>query len=217
MTRQSGHENVLGPPRESISIFHVPTRQTVNAPVVRLTGQLAFEYIKKQWWTNLGVRPEVYQEEEDFNWDWRAEARHVAKNPDFGCYAAITTADGITEIQGAVIYDMRSKTPGPDPKPAVYGKFLATAPRNRESVVGETRAMYRGVGEGLLLLALMDSVYEGYHGRMFLQSLDRAVGFYRSRGFQETIDTKDGTVYYEIGEKAAKDLLKSRGLDLWRP
>lgn len=213
---RSEYEDLLGPPRQSIPIFHVPTKEQVSARVVRLTGKLAFEYIKKKWWSNLGVDRAILENEEDYEWDWRAEARRVAKKDDFGCYAALTTVNEIQEIQGAIVYDLRGQTPGPEPRPAVYGKYLATAPRNRESVVGVGKAIYRGVGEGLLTIALLDSFFEGYRGRMFLQSLDRAVDFYRKRGFKETIDSKDGTLYYEIEEEEAKALLVRRGIDLWR-
>jgi hypothetical protein len=182
MASHPEYESLLGPPRQSIPIFHVPTQKLVSARIVRLTGQTAFEYIKKRWWSNLGVEPDVLRNEEHYEWDWRAEARRVAKKPDFGCYAAQTTVNEIPEIQGAIIYDLRGLTPGPDPKPAVYGKYLATAPRNRQSVVGEGKAIYRGVGEGLLTIALLDGFFEGYQGRMFLQSLDRAIDFYRKEG-----------------------------------
>lgn len=47
MTSQPDYENLLGPPRQSIPILHVPTQKSVSARIVRLTGQVAFEYIKK--------------------------------------------------------------------------------------------------------------------------------------------------------------------------
>ena len=182
--------------------------------VVRLTDltpRIARRSIVKKWWANLPVPLAVSAREADQAWDWEGEVRRIAGDPDFRGYVALTaTDDHEVEAQGAMICDLRARSIREPARPALYLRLLAVAPRNRFRLVREA-AVFRGVGEGLVRIALMESYQAGFLGRVIVRSLPEATGFYEKQSFTKEIDPISGREYYEIDGETALSILKREG------
>jgi len=71
-------------------------------------------------------------------------------------------------------------------------EYLADAPCNRLDYAADP--LYRGVGEGLKYLAILQSYEWGLRGRISLYSLPKALAFYENLNFVETGDRVDRIV-----------------------
>jgi hypothetical protein len=81
--------------------------------------------------------------------------------------------------------------------------YLATNPANRTAGQG-----LKYVGIGLIAVALARSVERGAGGRICLESLPGAAGFYESLGMEkQTHRSADGNLVYSLEPAAAAQLL----------
>ncbi len=128
----------------------------------------------------------------------------------FGYVALTATPDKKLQAQGAMVCDLAASSLREPGRPALYLQNVASRPLNRVRLV-ENRAIYRGVGEGLVRLAMLESYRVGYQGRVLLQPLPESEKFYEDRKFALCLDPVRGRRYYEIGGGNAQSLLKKEG------
>lgn len=122
---------------------------------------------------------------------------------------AIETENGA--IQGAIVYRINAESQLEPGRLAIYGEYLATAPRNRPWLVNPPHL--RGVGRGLLLAAVTHSYQLGLEGRIWLTSLpsERTRDFYVNLGFEVIFQKPDGTIDFELPSARALEWLKDEG------
>jgi hypothetical protein len=176
------------------------------APVIQLRREIANTQIDRVWWTEIDRPLRPVEQEPDRHWDWRELVSRQLNKPTFDAIA-IQTAD--RAVQGAMIYRIDAKSALADGQYSVFVDRLASAPRNRASLVADPR--FREVGKGLLSYAIATSYAIGFSGRVNLFAVAN-VEFYVKLGFQETAIGNGQERLYELPALAALDLLKQRGL-----
>jgi len=98
--------------------------------------------------------------------------------------------------------DLKPRSMGPAQRIVV--DYLATNPANRVADQG-----LKHVGIGLLALAVVLSFEFRKEGRIRLESLSGAVGFYESLGMvRQARRSRDGNSIFELGSEEAKQLLE---------
>lgn len=95
----------------------------------------------------------------------------------------------------------------------VYVPFLEAAPWN--VVLAATRRRYRNVGTTLLLIATSQSSSLNFDGRVGLNSIEQARGFYEHHGFAAKFGADCDSIFYETymeleAEAAELLILRSR-------
>lgn len=198
------------PPRPSISITRREPVEEVKARVARLTPRLARKLILRGWWTDLPVPLAVHSAEGDHGWAWDEYAAPIQDDPLYGSYVALTATGRWLEAQGAIIYRLDALSLLEPGQGAAYLQFVASAPRNRKLLVGEW-AKYRGVGEELVVMAMLDSIYNGRGGRLLGEPLPEAIPFYEKLNFLRALDPQSGRIYYEIPGAEAQVHIRERG------
>jgi hypothetical protein len=192
---------------QDVTLTLDPPGTEVQARLVRLTREVAADRIDGQWW-NIGGSKTTREAEGDHSWRWRRiiGALRVRANSEA---LAIETDDGA--IQGAIVYRIDARSQLEPGQGAVYGDWLATAPRNRHWLVNPP--YLRGVGKALLLAAVRHSYLLGLGGRVWLTSLpsERTQRFYVNRGFQVIFENPDGTIDYELPAAQAVAWLEEEG------
>jgi hypothetical protein len=199
-------------PLDSITLRNCQVGGYVEAEIIQLTRMLAWWRIDGSWHRFRGPFVEPCEEPEDHHWRWVSFVRRLRKIPLVRC-AAAQTPDG--HIQGAIIYRGDGGSwlaPGDG---SVYVEYLATALRNRPDYAREP--LYRGIGEGLITLAMLQSYQWGKGGRVTLRSLPRAASFYKKMHFVETASPVDRMIAYEVRPEVAGAYLVSKGLIDGRP
>ena len=170
---------VLHPPRNSITIKN-RVGLPVEARLAPMTPRYARRLIVNSWWLGLPP-PRSSAAIADQSWHWEASAANAEESADFASYLVLTSENKIIQSQGAIACDLRGRSPSEPDQPSLYIQYLAAAPRNRASIMGEDR-LYRGVGTELVLIAIIDSFRAGYNGRVFLKSLDESRWLYEKLG-----------------------------------
>src|SRR5690606_27231869 len=97
--------------------------------------------------------------------------------------------------------------------PLVYVDYLEIAPWNlRLPDIGQARR-YRGVGGVLLREAILQSLDEGFHGRVGLHSLPQSERFYTDCGMTGMARdaAKQNLLYFEMTREAATRYMESKG------
>jgi hypothetical protein len=194
-------------PLDSILLKSRETGGYVNASIIQLTRWRAYWGIQRRWEKYRGPFAETFREREDLKWRWVTFVRKCRKNPAAQCAAAQTSDE---MIQGAIIYRADGRSILEPDQGAVFVEYIATAPHNRDKYA--KNPLYRGVGEGLILLAALQSYNWGSGGRIVLGSLPGAVNFYKKQGFVETNQREDRIVYYELPSEVAIGRLEGLGL-----
>jgi hypothetical protein len=96
-------------------------------------------------------------------------------------------------------------------KPVLYLDYVEVAPRNwAVPQIGQCRRL-RGLGPLLIADAVLQSLEEGFHGRLALHALPQAEAFYEhALGFTRlgADPAKQGLVYFELTRDAAARLLE---------
>lgn len=197
-------------PRRTILITRRSKGLSVPARIERLTPSFARRLIMRRWWVNIGVPLERSSEEGDHAWNWDQFVEEASRDPFQRSYVALTASAGRLEAEGAIIYRLNARSLLERGRLAVYLRYVASAPRNRFQLVGED-AVHRGVGEGLVAIAILESVSVGLEGRVLGDPLRPAIPFYEGMGFQKAMDPEDRHVYYEIAKEHALALLEKRG------
>lgn len=196
---------------ERIELANVATGATITANLVTLTRHLAQDELDSKWWELPGVSKSERRGENDHSWNW-AKRLGELRNDRWHEAVAAQTDDG--DIQGAILYWINGKSLVEEERGAVHVEALATAPRNRPWLAPS--ALYRGVGEGLLLRAAAHSYLLGLEGRTNLIAFDdaRTISFYENRGFAVVGRDDDDLPMLELTPGAARDWLREEGYDL---
>ena len=199
---------------ETIELTEVSTGSSVVATVVELTTRFAKQQIDSKWWVLPDVPKRQRELENDHHWRWGDRLGKLANN-QWHEAVAIQTDDAA--VQGAILYWLNTKSFTDEELGAVYVEALATAPHNRPWLM--KTPLYRGVGEALLLRAVIQSYNLGLGGRVNLLAFNDTtlISFYESRGF--TIVGYDGTgneklPKLELAPDAAQDWLRAEGYEL---
>jgi len=171
------------------------------------------------WWRESSIPRHLLDQEKDQGWDWVKLADGIQREQDSEegtqkrCCVAITAENRTLFAQGAIFYRLDALSLEKPGLPAVYVEWVASAPRNRRNLVGKNAA-FTGTGENLVAIAIADSIYNGFDGRVLLKPLDTAVEFYKKMRFEKVLDPADGRSYYEIGGEMAKAHIRLRGWKL---
>lgn len=195
---------------DSIHVDDLHSATSVDAQIVELSRSLAQKQVDGKWWALTGVSRSMRENEDDHHWKWAklvGEHRNDLKWES----AAVLLGDG--SVEGAMQYRIDALSFKEANAPAIFVDRLATAPHNRPWLVQQPH--YRGIGEGLLLLAVVHSYVLGFDGCATLLSFDtpKTTGFYAKRGF-ETVGTEEGLVMMELTPKSARSFLVAQGYEL---
>lgn len=137
--------------------------------------------------------------DEDRTWDWWGLYRECALSGGrCECYAALAAND----LQGLMVLGLRAgKTGGRD---HLIINYLATSPANRTADRG-----IKFVGIALIAVAIMRSIEEGAAGRIQLESLPGAEGFYENLGMARQLHrSPEGYPIYTLSPARAEQLLE---------
>jgi hypothetical protein len=136
--------------------------------------------------------------DEDKNWDWWAIYLECKQLPQrYECYSAFAT----TELQGLMVLDLRARRSKVGA--AITVDYLATNPMNRQPHSG-----LKHVGLALIGAGLLRSIEAGKQGRLWLEALPGAAGFYQNLGFERLPGlSDDGNAIYTLDSATAKSLL----------
>jgi hypothetical protein len=165
---------------DKIDVYDLKRGRAIEASLEELTRSMAQEQIDAKWWTLPGVSKSIKEQENDYSWRWAKLIGEFRNNLAWEAAAAILGND---DIEGAVLYCVDALSFIDPDQPAVYIQCLASAPHNRPWLVEQP--LYRGIGEGLLLRAVIDSYRLGFGGRVTLESIDeqKTRRFYETRNF----------------------------------
>lgn len=192
---------------EGIEVASAADGSSASANLVRLARRLAQERVDGKWWDLPGTSKKVRQQENDYHWKWAKRIGEL-KNDRLHEAVAVQTDDG--DIQGAILYWINGKSYIDEGQGSVSVEALATAPRNRPWLVQSPR--FRGVGEVLLLRAVIHSDALGLRGRTNLVAFNDAktVAFYQNRGFA-VVGNDDDLPIMELAPDAAQSWLRNEG------
>ena len=145
-------------------------------------------------WAGWRYRPR----DEDRIWDWWSifqECRLPGGRVE--CFAAIANGN----LQGLMALDIGGKQ-GTTGK-SIIVDYLATSPANRTADHG-----LKCVGIGLMAAALARSIEHGCGGRIWLESLPGAAGFYDGLGMARQPNlSAEGRLVYTLETATAEQLL----------
>jgi GNAT superfamily N-acetyltransferase len=185
-----------------------------------MKGSISVEFVNRA--TSARVRGEIrqtYEEDllswaswrysdsdEDKNWDWAALYSECKNSRGrYECYSAIAQ----DELHGLVILDLKTKQNRSGVSITV--DYLATNPTNRHQNSG-----LKNVGIALIVVAILRAYESGCRGRLWLEALPGACGFYENLGFRRQRHiSPEGNATYVLDSGGAKSLLdeiKTRGI-----
>lgn len=194
------------------------TSRQILARCIPLTRDVARLRIDNVWWVGLPCTKDVRRKEPDLSWKW-VDLLGELKNSKGGGYVrgwAVETDE--EEVQGTILYRTNAvsyyKGPEGESLPAVYGAYLATAPRNRNRLMAPRLGRFKGVGTGLLKLAVAHSHYLNGRGRVNLTSVNHphTVKLYRDFGFLPVASLPEDRLVMELTKEAADKYLREMGL-----
>ena len=204
---------------KTFEVVERATNKSVLATCIGLTREIAVERIDKKWWKGLLYAREAIRQEPDFHWKW-AHLLGSLRSSRGGGYVRGwgVEIEGEEEIQGAIQNrtDALSVSRNSDGTrvPAVYCERLATAPRNRGRLTASKSGRFKGVGTGLLKLAVAHSHYLNGQGRVSLTSVDHpdTIKLYENFGFVSAATLPEDRMVLELTKEAATRYLKEMGL-----
>ena len=149
---------------------------------------------------------------QSLHWNWESKALQLK--------FIEATGLGITvegKWQGVMLTKTAShvtRSPEDRGKPIVYVDYLETAPWNwRVDALG-MKGLFRGVGVVLFHEAVVQSIREGFNGRVGLHALPQSEGFYANACGMTAIGkdpNKQNLSYFELSRLQAKQLLAKGG------
>ena len=149
---------------------------------------------------------------ESLHWDWTKKAPELSLLEANG-YGIVCDEEwqGVILTKTALEVARLEEDAG---KPLVYIDYLEAAPWNwRVAQLGQ-EGRYKGVGSILCRQAVMQSLDEGFHGRVGLHALPRAESFYeRVCGMTALgLDVeKHNLLYFEFSRQQARSFLQEGG------
>lgn len=145
---------------------------------------------------------------ESLHWDWSKKAPELKLLEARGF--AITCQE---EWQGAMLVRTAShftRLEADRGKPLVYGEYIEAAPWNwKVPELGQV-SRFRGAGSLLFREAVLESVRQGFHGRVGLHALPQAESFYEGAGMTRVGPDawKQDLIYFEFTRDQAQRFLK---------
>jgi len=103
-----------------------------------------------------------------------------------------------------------ARLPEDEGKPLVYVDYVETAPWNWRVEPIDWECRYKGVGSILLRQAVIQSLDEGFHGRLGLHALPQAEGYYRDVMRMTAVGRdplKQNLLYFEFSRWRAVEFL----------
>lgn len=200
---------------ETIELIRNADSAIIESSVVTLTRKLAQSEIDTKWWQIPEVSKGTRSQENDHGWQW---AKRLGELRDDRWHSALAVQTDDGRIQGAILYHLDTRSFIETDAGAVYIEAVATAPRNRPWLV--STPVYRGVGSGLLLCAVMHSYKLGLGGRVNLLSAEdsRTIEYYKRRGFAPAgYDDDAGNEplpRFELDTDSAQSWLREEGYEL---
>jgi len=148
---------------------------------------------------------------ESLHWDWglKSGELRLLEAKGFGVICQ-------DEWQGAMLVRTAShftQLEEDKGKPLVYGDYIEAAPWNwRVKVLGQ-ESRFMGVGSILFREAVLESIREGFHGRLGLHALPQAESFYETAGMTRIGQDPDkqDLVYFEFTREQAQRFLGDGG------
>jgi GNAT superfamily N-acetyltransferase len=194
-----------------VQLMVADTEECVEALLVELTTREAKAGIDSRWWVLPGVEKRRKFQEKDHHWRWGDRIGRLTNDKWHRCLAIKTTKG---TIEGAILYWLNTLSAVNPVRGAVSLKSLATAPHNRASLVDMPH--FRGVGQTLLLKAVLDSYRNGFGGRVTLESFNDSstIAFYENRGFEIVrydVDGEERLPILELSSEAAEGWLQAEG------
>jgi len=143
--------------------------------------------------------------DEDRAWDWWAIYQECASWAErYECYAAMAA----NQLQGLMVIDLRGRRLGDGS--ALIVDYLATNPASRAAHHG-----LKHVGLELMSLAVRRSREVGAGGRLWLEALPGAAGFYESLGMTRRFQaSEEGHCIYTLESPLAPERARNCGLAL---
>lgn len=137
--------------------------------------------------------------DEDRGWDWWGIYQECSSSAGrCECYAAVADND----LQGLMVLDLQGRRTGATK--AIVVDYLATNPANRAATRG-----LKYVGIALMAVAIRRSIESGAGGRIWLESLPGAAGFYESLGMiRQPRRSAEGNLVYVLKSAVAEQLLE---------
>jgi hypothetical protein len=145
-------------------------------------------------WASWRYRPR----DEDRAWDWWSIFEECRSSSGrFECFAALAAGN----LQGLMALDLKGERNRTGE--GIIVDYLATNPVNRAAGQG-----LKYVGVGLIAVALARSVECGAGGRIWLESLAGASGFYENLGMEKQPRlSAEGNLVYTLEPAQAEQLL----------
>jgi len=161
------------------------TEEKVRVPIYEGISDKNFDDIENHW--RPFIRDRISQSSslnsfhvEDQKWDWEKKTSNTAGMLLYKQFAL----EFDEKTQGLMLISLgtrRSKHKEHIGRELVHIEYLASAPWNRSTLMEPDLALYKGVGETLVALAVQVSFGEGFNGLIGLHSLEQAESFYRDR------------------------------------
>jgi hypothetical protein len=176
-----------------VNLVRGSTGELVEASLVQM-GAKHVEHFDS-FWKELLLEFEAV----DARLSWRFKQQLTERNANYECYAL--ECEGLT--QGLLMLETQNRWSLFDRgQRLVYVEVIMTAPWNRLSI--QRPPEWRRVGRSLMAWARQRSVELGYEGRVGLQSLPDAVGFYEQIDMMrlelephEIVDADEKLPYFE--------------------
>lgn len=175
----------------TIRIFDSSGREQL-AEVIPLDRETARSEISAAWWSAVSDIPKhVLSREHDRNWNWHKLVGTLRTQLGGDGFSWAVSCGG--SIQGAILYHLGAESELEPTEPTLLIYRLATAPWNRRWLRDEPK--YRGVGSGLLRLAVGHSRRYGTGGRVTVEACsdDLLIEWYERFGFTVAVPD-DGEV-----------------------
>lgn len=137
--------------------------------------------------------------DEDRGWNWWEIYQEVSiSDGRYECVAALAE----NKLQGLMVLDLRGNVT--KARKIIVVDYLSTNPANRSTTRG-----LKHVGIGLMAVAIGRSIAIGTKGRIWLESLPGAAGFYEGLGMQQQpYKSAEGNLVYTLESNAAEQLLE---------
>ena len=184
-----------------VSLLLGDSTSTVEATLLDLADRHVSSF-EQDWKTLLREFSQV-----DKYWDWAFKQRSATRQDNYECYAIETEA----RTQGLMMLETRwHRSRMSTNQRLVFIDALAVAPWNRAQI--SRPPQFRRVGSTLLNFARARSEALGYQGRVGLESLPEAEGFYESRNMMRFepeldpyVDDELPLVYFEYPPRRSQN------------
>jgi hypothetical protein len=156
---------------------------TVVAEIVGLNRDLAKFAIDRDWWSLSQPRIQGLENERDRTWKWHKLVGTM--NTQLGRFGFAWAAQVADRVEGAILYQVGAESELLPGLPTLMIYRLASAPWNRDWICESPR--FKGVGAGLLRLAVFHSQRYGMGGRTTVEAYsdEKVLSWYEQFGLRQ--------------------------------